>query len=107
MNENNTQSSNHLAADRELSAAHRNFADGDDGSDSQGDSTDEDDEEERARGKDSQSEARGMVDDRMISGAAQARLLFTSKPSSSSSSSSSSAAAAAVVGTKSTAEGGY
>jgi hypothetical protein len=67
-------------AESELSAGQRYSADLDEDDSSGGESSDDEDEAERAGGRGvQQEEERGMVDDSMISGAAQARKLFVSR----------------------------
>jgi hypothetical protein len=67
-------------ADNELSASQRYSAEAEDGEESVGESTeDEEEQEQQARAKELRDDELGMVDDSMISGAAQARRLFVSK----------------------------
>ena len=93
-----SQSRNQAMAEKELSGAQRYAAELDEeAEDSAGESTEDEQEEERLRAR--AEDERGMVDDSMVSNAAEARRLFISRPSLlSSTGNGSSAAIAAVAG---------
>jgi hypothetical protein len=75
-----SQTRNQVMADNELSASQRYSVEAEDGEESAGESTeDEEEQEQQARAKELRDDEPGMVDDSMISGAAQARRLFVSK----------------------------
>jgi hypothetical protein len=78
------QRQNQMMAESELSAAQRYSADAEEeGGDSSGDSSEEEEGEAGERGRRGLLDdgERGMVDESMITGAAQARKLFVSRPS--------------------------
>lgn len=66
-------------AESELNAGQRYSADLDDDDSSAGESTEDEEEAERARVRGQDEDERGMVDESMLSGAAQARKLFVSR----------------------------